>query len=195
MAWIKVIPPDEAKGELKQAYEAAQAHAGGFIDLVALQSLNPLVLRSVLDLYEKIMHGQSSLSSIEREMIAVVVCRILGATYLMEAHAETLRGLTQDERSVRLLKIDYRMLLLEERVRAMLDFAAKVTLNFESVDTEVLQDLRTKGLSDEDILNVTEVVGLFNYLSRLGNVLGVQATRRDELPVPVFSGTRGSKSE
>lgn len=99
----------------------------------------------------------------------------------MEAHGEDLRHLTQDDRLVRLIKLDYRMLLLEPRVRSMLDFAVQVTRDVHSVTPECLNELRAKGLSDEDVLNIVQVVGFFNYYTRLADALGVEPETADAL--------------
>lgn len=93
----------------------------------------------------------------------------------MEAHGENLRQLTQDDRLVRLIKLDYRMLLLEPRVRSMLDFAVRVTREVHSITPEFLDELRAKGLTDEDVLNVVQVTGFFNYYTRLADALGVES--------------------
>jgi uncharacterized peroxidase-related enzyme len=75
---------------------------------------------------------------------------------------------------VRLVKMDYRMLLLADRVRTMLDFAVQVTRDVHSINKLTIDELRTKGLSDEDILNVVEVAGFFSYYTRLADALGVE---------------------
>jgi|GEM_PF-2058011 len=75
---------------------------------------------------------------------------------------------------VRLLKLDYRMLLLDDRVRGMLDFAVRVVRDVHSINPQTMDDLRAKGLGDEDILNVVEVAGFFSYYTRVADALGVQ---------------------
>lgn len=75
---------------------------------------------------------------------------------------------------VRLLKLDYRMLLLDDRVRGMLDFAVRVARDVHSINPQTVEDLRAKGLADEDILNVVEVAGFFSYYTRVADALGVQ---------------------
>lgn len=66
------------------------------------------------------------------------------------------------------------MLLLEDRVRSMLDFAVQVTKQVHSISPLTIEELRAKGLSDEDILNVVQVAGFFNYYTRLADALGVE---------------------
>jgi alkylhydroperoxidase family enzyme len=70
MAWIRVIPPDEATGELADQYRKI----GGTPDnILSIHSLNPASLRAHLDLYTVCMRGRSELSRAQREMVAVVV--------------------------------------------------------------------------------------------------------------------------
>ncbi len=72
MAWIKTVAPEEATGHLKKLYEEAIQRAGRVFNIVRLQSLNPPVLAASIRLYLAAMHGPSSLSRTEREMLATV---------------------------------------------------------------------------------------------------------------------------
>lgn len=73
MAWIKVIEPEEASGEIKGEYDKAVRRAGRVFNIVKIQGLNPRTLRASMDLYLATMHAPSGLSRAEREMIATVV--------------------------------------------------------------------------------------------------------------------------
>ena len=50
-------------------------------ETVAMSSLRPEALQIFLDFYLKIMHGRSSLSRVERELIATVTSQINGCFY------------------------------------------------------------------------------------------------------------------
>jgi uncharacterized peroxidase-related enzyme len=73
MAWIKVIEPQEATGELKQEYDAAVNRAGKVFNILKVQSLNPAALQASMQMYRTMMFGPSGLSRAEREMLATVV--------------------------------------------------------------------------------------------------------------------------
>jgi uncharacterized peroxidase-related enzyme len=73
MAWIKIIEPEQASGELKEEYEKAVRRAGKVFNILKIQSLNARVLRASMDLYLATMYGPSGLSRAEREMLATVV--------------------------------------------------------------------------------------------------------------------------
>ncbi|MGB7623196.1 MAG: peroxidase-related enzyme [Terriglobia bacterium] len=174
MAWIRTVSCEQATGRLKEEFEAASHRAGRGFNIVSAQSLNSDALHASLNLYKAIMQGPSSLSRLDREMIAVVVSKTMGCVYWVEAHGEDLRELTHDDRLVRLIKMDYRMLLLEDRVRTMLDFAVQVTRDVHSINRPRIEELRSSGLSDEDILNVVQVAGFMSYYTRLADALGVE---------------------
>ena len=73
MAWIKIVEPEEATGELKAEYEQAVKRAGKVFNILKVQSLNPPVLRESTGMYLATMYGPSGLSRAEREMLATVV--------------------------------------------------------------------------------------------------------------------------
>jgi len=73
MAWIKVIEPAEASGELHEEYKKATRRAGKVFNILKVQSLNPAALAASMELYLTTMHGPSGLSRAERELMATVV--------------------------------------------------------------------------------------------------------------------------
>lgn len=75
MAFIKIIEPEEATGDLKTEYDAAIKRAGKVFNILKVQSLNPATLRASMQLYSTTVHGASGLTRAEREMLATVVSR------------------------------------------------------------------------------------------------------------------------
>ena len=73
MAWIKVIGPQEAQGELKQHYDEAIQRAGKIWNIVSIMGQNPAGLKASMGLYATLMFGKSPLTRQQREMLAVVV--------------------------------------------------------------------------------------------------------------------------
>ena len=64
--------------------------------------------------------------------------------------------------------------VLDPRKRAIADFAIALTLSPTEAKHEDLQPLRAQGLSDEEILVLTHVVGFFNHINRVADALGVE---------------------
>jgi len=72
MAWIKMIPENEASGRLKELYEKVAEPSGIVDNILKIHSLNVKSLKTHFDLYAHLMRGRSGLSRAQREMIAVV---------------------------------------------------------------------------------------------------------------------------
>lgn len=73
MAWIRVIPPAEATGELAEQYSRMKNADGNVANILTVHSLNAAALRTHYDLYRTLMFGQSELTRAQRESVAVVV--------------------------------------------------------------------------------------------------------------------------
>lgn len=71
-AWIPVVPPAEAEGELAETYRRVGARER-VANVIGLHSLHPGAMEAHLELYRTLMFGPSPLSRMEREALAVVV--------------------------------------------------------------------------------------------------------------------------
>jgi alkylhydroperoxidase family enzyme len=73
MAWINMVPEDEADGELQALYKK-HGHAPDGIDhILKIHSLNPKSMQLHYDYYKHLMAARLGLSRTQREMIAVTV--------------------------------------------------------------------------------------------------------------------------
>lgn len=76
MAWIEVIPEDEATGRLRTIYEQAKGEAGAVANILKIHSLAPHTLTGHLALYKAVIHAPGALPRTIREMVAVAVSRV-----------------------------------------------------------------------------------------------------------------------
>ena len=76
MAWIKIVPLDEATGRLAELYDKYREDWGGVDNIIAIHSLNPKSMQGHYDLYAHLMRGRSELSRVQREMIAVAASAV-----------------------------------------------------------------------------------------------------------------------
>jgi len=81
---------------------------------------------------------------------------------------------TNDAALAAQVKTDYRQAPLDARTRALMDYAVLVTRDQHAVSEKTIQGLRDQGWSDEEILWATNIIGLFNYYTRLVDALGVE---------------------
>ena len=81
MAYIRLVDVAAATGRLKKAYDAALARAGRVWNIVRTMSPNPPVLDASMGVYLAVMKGESPLTRVQRELLAVVVSRTNGCFY------------------------------------------------------------------------------------------------------------------
>jgi uncharacterized peroxidase-related enzyme len=70
-------------------------------------------------------------------------------------------------------------------VRALCDFAVRLTREPASVSQEEIARLREHGWSDAGIHDVIQVVAFFNYINRVADAVGIG-------PEPEWSGGDGA---
>nr|WP_174821713.1 peroxidase-related enzyme [Ruegeria arenilitoris] len=119
--------------------------------------------------YNDLMLGDSGLSKLEREMIAVVVSAINKCFYCLVAHGAAVRQLSGDPQLSEMLVMNYRVAPLDPRQRALLDFAAKMTTSSAEIEEPDRQHLRDVGLTDRDIWDLANVTGFFNMSNRVAS--------------------------
>ena len=71
-SWIRTVPPERADGLLKRLYDRVR-YEDGVDHVVQIHSLVPRALESMLLFYKRVMHGDSDLAYVDREIIAVTV--------------------------------------------------------------------------------------------------------------------------
>ena len=154
--------------------------------------VRPEKLRNFIRLYDELMLGPSGLTKLEREMIAVAVSAWNRCYYCLVAHGAAVRKLSGDPQLGEMMAFNYRVAELPPRQRAMLDFAVQLTAAPHTVTEEDRTGLRIQGFSDEDLFDITEVAGFFNYTNRVAHGLDMMpnAEYHDlaRQPNPALSG-------
>jgi len=133
----------------------------------------PQKLRNFIATYNELMLGESGLSKLEREMIAVVVSSANRCYYCLVAHGQAVRQLSGDPQLGEMLAMNYRVAELGRRRRAMLDFAWKLTETPRLAGEADRKGLRKAGFSNADIFDICETVAFFNYTNRMAHGLDV----------------------
>ncbi len=131
-------------------------------------------LNAFTAMYNDLMLGESALSKLEREMIAVVVSSINRCWYCQVAHGAAVRALSGDPKLGEAMVMNYRVADLDARQRAMLDFAAKLTKASSEVEEPDRQALRDVGFSDRDIFDIASVAGFFNMTNRVASAVDMR---------------------
>ena len=166
---LGVPAPAELDEDLRQVFVKCVDKLGYVPNVLSAYSLRPQRLRNFMTIYNEIMLSSSGLSKLEREMVAVVVSSANRCYYCLVAHGAAVRQLSGDPELGEMLAFNYRVATLDPRQRAMMDFAWKLTTTphlIEDADRDVLSQ---QGLSQEDIFDLAETVGLFNLTNRMAS--------------------------
>ncbi len=81
---------------------------------------------------------------------------------------------TGDHTLVRHLKTDPSNARLEPQDKTMIDFALKLTREPHAMEDEDIQELRSNGFSDEQVVDIVLITCTFNFMDRLADGLGVE---------------------
>jgi len=82
---------------------------------------------------------------------------------------------------------DWRAAALPPADRALCEFASKLTLRQHMMTPADLEGLRQHGFDDRAIHDAVQVIGYFNYITRVADALGVE---REDFIQPWGSGSR-----
>jgi len=173
MAFIDIITPENAEGDLKQVYHQVIQSRGAVAEVLRLHSLNPKSLTNHMDLYMTIMFGKSPLKRKVREMMAVVVSKANNCVYCQTHHGEALNNFWKDEDRVEKLKADYNSCELNDKELALADYAWALTKDPSSIQQSRINQLKQLGWSDRAVLDAALVISYFNFVNRM--VLGLGA--------------------
>lgn len=172
------VPEAETLDADHRAYFDKCVEKLGFVpNVLRAYSARPKKLSTFIALYNELMLGESRLSKLEREMIAVVVSAANRCYYCLVAHGQAVRRLSGDPELGEMLAMNYRVARLEPRQRAMLDFAWALTTNPSAVGDADRERLRDAGFSDEEIFDIADVAGFFNMSNRVASGVDMMPNR------------------
>lgn len=162
------LEPAGPLSDATQAYFAKCEEKLGLVPNVLLAyAFDEKKLRAFSDMYNDLMLGESGLSKLEREMIAVAVSAVNHCYYCLTAHGAAVRQLSGDPVLGEQIAMNWRVADLTEKQVAMLEFAEKLTEQPAKIVEADRQRLRDAGFSDRDIWDIASTVGFFNMSNRV----------------------------
>lgn len=172
------LPEPDSLDEDMQAYFAICEEKLGLVpNVLRTYSRHQDKLRAFSTLYNTVMLAESKLSKLEREMIAVVVSSANRCFYCLVAHGAAVRQLSGDAELGEMMVMNYRIAKLEPRVRAMLDFAWKLTVTPWDIGDPDRQALRDAGLDNDAIFDLADVIAFFNMSNRFATAVDMMPNR------------------
>jgi uncharacterized peroxidase-related enzyme len=168
---LRVPPRKRLDADMRKYFDKCDEKLGFVPNVLKAYSFDQVKLRAFVNMYNDLMLGDSRLSKLEREMIAVVVSSHNKCFYCLTAHGQAVRFLSGDPKLGELLVMNYRTARLSRRQRAMLDFAQKLTAEPDQVGEADRDKLRRAGFSDRDIWDIAAVAAFFNMTNRFATAI------------------------
>ena len=142
----------------------------GFVpNVLAAFSKFPKQFEGFTKLYNSLMLGESGLTKLEREMIAVTVSSENHCFYCLVAHGSAVRELSNDPQLGERIAANFRSAELPEKQLELLNFTKKLTRDPSEISERDRTKLREVGYTDRDIWDISAIVGLFNMTNRLAS--------------------------
>jgi uncharacterized peroxidase-related enzyme len=172
-SWFPV--PDEADlpEDLQKLFGRARERLGFVPNVFRAYAFRPDRLRAWFSHYRQLHEPTEHLSAAEREMIAVVVSMANQCLYCLVAHTAALRDHLGDAVLAERIALDYRRAVLDDRQRAILDYATKLTERPVDCDERDLEGLLAVGLTREEAWDVAEVASMYNFTNRMAAATGM----------------------
>jgi uncharacterized peroxidase-related enzyme len=163
------LEPAKLSPAMAAYFKKCQEKLGFIPNVLAAYAFDMAKLESFVAVYNDLMLGESGLSKLEREMIAVAVSSQNRCYYCLSAHGAAVRQYSGNPLLGEHLVMNYRVARLSKRQRAMLDFAVKLTASPWSVEEGDRERLRRVGFTDRDIWDISAVAGFFNMSNRVAS--------------------------
>jgi uncharacterized peroxidase-related enzyme len=164
---LDLQPADDLGPETRAYFDKCLEKLGLIPNVLLAYAFDETKLKAFSLFYNDLMLGDSGLSKLDREMIAVAVSSVNHCYYCLAAHGAAVRQLSGNPALGEQMAMNYRVADLDARQTAMLDFAVKLTEQPDRIVEADRQALREAGFSDRDIWDIAATASFFNMSNRM----------------------------
>jgi uncharacterized peroxidase-related enzyme len=177
--WIRTVPPGEASGRLKEAYDWQAKSLGKPTEFTLLGSLAPEIVHARLGLYRASEKCPSALTPRQRTVIGYVTSMLNDTPHCASQVRLKLRELGFAEEEIKAMD-EGKYGALEPGEAAVARYTHRLTREPGGVSESDLEDLRAAGLGDLEILDANNMCAHLNYVNRIANGLGLRTEVGEE---------------
>jgi uncharacterized peroxidase-related enzyme len=168
------LVPAELSDATKAYFAKCEEKLGLVPNVLLAYAFDEKKLRAFTDMYNDLMLGESGLSKLEREMIAVAVSSVNHCFYCLVAHGAAVRQLSGDPKLGEMMVMNFRVADLSDRQKAMLEFAVKLTEEPAKIVEADRRALRDAGFSNRDIWDIASTAAFFNMSNRVASAVDMR---------------------
>ena len=159
----------DGEDQVNNYLEIVQQKLGFIPNVLAAFAKFPKQFEGFTKLYNALMLGESGLTKLEREMIAVTVSSENHCFYCLVAHGSAVRELSNDPQLGERIAANFKSAELPKKQEELLNFTKKLTNDPSEIGENDRKKLRDVGYTDRDIWDISAIVGLFNMTNRLAS--------------------------
>jgi uncharacterized peroxidase-related enzyme len=154
--------------------------------IVLCFATNAALLKSMLEIAEQLLFGESLLSRRHKEMIATCVSRQNNCPYCADSHGALLEAEGGSAEVICALQEgDLNPQIFNSAELALLQFAGKLNANSSAVTRADVKAAMHAGWTESQVAEAVHIVGLFAAFNRIANGFG--------LPSPYPDGSRDQR--
>jgi uncharacterized peroxidase-related enzyme len=169
---VHTTAPEDATGLVRQIYDEDLAEDGYVSNISRLYSLKPEVLLAWRQLSRSI---RESMDLRRYELATLAAARALQCRYCVAAHAEVLQSTFYDRAQLEAITADFRSAAcLDPTDVAIMAFAEEVALHAYRVTPEDVDELRSLGLTDDEVFEVALAASARAFFSKSLDAMGAQ---------------------
>ena len=163
MAIISCLEKDQVEEPAKSVYEKFKKDTGKVPEWVKVMAHNPKVVKEFTELFKVIM-GEGYIKPPLRWKIAYVVSNSLKCPFCVDVTGKMLKTMGASDEI--LGEVNEGKNLPEEE-KEVLNLVKEVTLK-ATCNPELFERLKKK-FSEEELVEIVSIIGLFNYINRFNN--------------------------
>ena len=133
----------------------------------------PATVRPLMEFHDILMRGDSDLSVAERELIAAYVSGLNACSFCFGAHKLMARAFGVDDALMDALVADLDSAPVDDKVRPILAFVAKLTRSPSMLTESDAQAVYAAGWSESALYDAIQTCALYNLMNRVVEGTGV----------------------
>jgi uncharacterized peroxidase-related enzyme len=171
--WIASVAPEDATGELDDAFRIQRDKLGYVTALTQIGSLYPAIVAERLRLYEVAESAPSAIPDWGRRAVALLTSVLNGCQFCTVGHTQRLIEAGREPLAEQIKLSPDAVTSGDAGVDALLAYARKLTRTPGEVTESDIDALRAVGWSDLDILDVNNLSAYYSYINRVATGLGL----------------------
>lgn len=139
----------------------------GLFGITSVLDFRPESAAPLCELTQLLLRGESTLTEAEREMIAAHVSSLNDCLFCSSAHSAVTCLLPGGQKSgIEPMQTDMQALQVSDKMRCLLQIAAKVQQGGKNVTQEYIDEARANGATDREIHDTVLIAALFCLYNR-----------------------------